>query len=278
MNMTIGNQRYTIFKLREDLKSVKSENQLMREHNGSLRKSFEECYEKREELQNNYTQVLLSLKECTISKSNLETQYKECTISKSNLETQYEECTISKSNLETQYEECSKNVSLLNSNYEECSKQKEEMEKVLKKQKDEKGLITLKYPQIEFEDLPSTFGDELNDAVDYEINSCIENNGKFNETIVISNYDKLETIKFGNNCNKRTSIIILKNLPNLRSVYFGKHSFSLYEDSSPALKQKSSLVIMNCDKLTSIKLDEGAFKYYERLILQSGLQYLFPHS
>ena len=250
MNMTIGNQRYTIFKLREDLKSVKSENQLMREHNGSLRKSFEECYEKREELQNNYTQVLLSLKECNISKSNLETQY----------------------------EECSKNVSLLNSNYEECSKQKEEMEKVLKKQKDEKGLITLKYPQIEFEDLPSTFGDELNDAVDYEINSCIENNGKFNETIVISNYDKLETIKFGNNCNKRTSIIILKNLPNLRSVYFGKHSFSLYEDSSPALKQKSSLVIMNCDKLTSIKLDEGAFKYYERLILQSGLQYLFPHS
>ena len=254
MNITIGNKNYTIFKLREDLKSEKLNNQLLSEDNGSLRKSFEECYVKRDELQTKYTQTLLSFKECSILKENLEKQYNKC----------------------------SENKHQLKSMYAECSRQKDEMKSDLRKQEKKYEIIATEYPQIELKDLPSTFGGELNDIVDYEINclvdggnadSFIGDTGEFNDTIVISDYDELETIRFGHQCHKRIIRLIVKNLPNLKSIYIGKNSFSLYEDTSKKLKKESKLAIINCPKLTSIKLDDGAFKYYENLILQGILEF-----
>ena len=253
MNITIGNKDYTIFKLRDDLKSEKLNNQLLSEDNGSLRKSFEECYVKRDELQMNYTQTLLSLTECSILKKNLEKQYSECR----------------------------KNERQLDNMYAECSRQKDKIQRDLRKQKNEYAIISTEYPQIELKDLSSTFGKELNDIVDYEIScivgngetdSSIGNTGEFNDILVISDYDELETIRFGHQCHKKIQRLVIKNLPNLKSIYFGKNSFSLYEDTSKRLKKESTLAIMNCPKLTSIKLDDGAFQYYESLILQSIFQ------
>ena len=69
----------------------------------------------------------------------------------------------------------------------------------------------------------------------------------------------------GHNCFKKVNEFVLDGLNELESVKIGKNSFSDYADISKG----SKCLIMNCDRLREVEIEDWSFLWYEVLELKN---------
>ena len=104
------------------------------------------------------------------------------------------------------------------------------------------------------------------------VTSCIESliiADHFNPDIssLILNYSliSLKRIEIGNDCFEKVNRVVINGLNELDGVIIGSDSFCLHEKH----RYESKCLIMNCNQLNEINIEENSFKYYESFELKN---------
>ncbi|KAK8806654.1 hypothetical protein WA171_004335 [Blastocystis sp. BT1] len=105
------------------------------------------------------------------------------------------------------------------------------------------------------------------------VTSCIESliiDDHFNRpdiSSLILNYSliSLKRIEIGNDCFEKVNRFVINGLNELDGVIIGSDSFCLHEKH----RYESKCLIMNCNQLNEINIEENSFKYYESFELKN---------
>ena len=76
----------------------------------------------------------------------------------------------------------------------------------------------------------------------------------------------LKRIEIGNDCFEKVDRFVIDGLNELESVVIGKNSFELDNEDN---LEGSRCVIMNCDQLRQIHIEESSFRWYESFELKN---------
>ena len=76
----------------------------------------------------------------------------------------------------------------------------------------------------------------------------------------------IERLEIGGHCFEKVDRFVIDGLNELESVVIGKNSFELDNEDN---LEGSRCVIMNCDQLRQIHIEESSFRWYESFELKN---------